>query len=754
MATVIPAPKYYIPQYYFEFSSAPDDNGVSTDYRVELNKRSSVPDFGAKGVEIEPGPAPFILSLGNDNDPLATTRTSSAQISFFDDVELSQILPADATQWQATLTRISDNKRIFIGYLTAEVYTQPYIEGPNVVTIIAASPLVPILAESMSVENKGMITIGGLIAEALAQVNGIEEVYIPALYTADYPSATSQYTDVLRFTLAQAMYIHPSDTAAITGKEYEADTYDKPLEAICKLFGWSMVDVGDGALYFVVPGYKGKYMRLSLDDLTAEQAFTPTLVTPWMGFESNIEPIDKGDTVEMQQGVGSVMLEVKATDIKVNTPNPEDYITSQVFSRRRAEYPDSVNPKAKSEIAKITTTIQHPHITLYNYTLSRTPDASGNIIESWTPTKGLTSTACAGAEFQKFDWANPDKIAITAEDRKSSWTFTPAFFVKEVAAIEGSYIQRDMPGTLPIMSARFGTVFLSSGAVCVNLSVLAEAAEGFYIARDGVVGGGTLETPTDDVPAGLDRTFWSNYNKVIRCSLRIGKHWWNGTRWTAEESIFYLPLSTDEAEWHPPVSNKTIDMLYEEGEGVYLHINTPLSGDVEMIFYRTEVLDHGELVSGYNGSWYLKGLSLEYKPTLDQAIPSLADTTYYRSFRLCFTEQKEVTLSLHSRINGAEQMSLLYKDATSPLDKFYRATHTDAAKPEQFLLDEYQRLYGRALRRWRRGMMMRELRPIDLYSRAEAGSVLSLTGYTADFEGNTIIAYLSDTKEISPVHYV
>ena len=51
--------------------------------------------------------------------------------------------------------------------------------------------------------------------------------------------------------------------------------------------------------------------------------------------------------------------------------------------------------------------------------------------------------------------------------------------------------------------------------------------------------------------------------------------------------------------------------------------------------------------------------------------------------------------------------------------------------------------------------MFRELRPIDIYTRAGAtDSALMLTGYTADFDANTVAVYLSDVKTITPVHYV
>lgn len=750
----------YNVKYFFDFTSAPADSGECTDYRVNFSKREDAADSSTP-IELQGGPAPFVLSLGNDNDPLAVTRTSSAQISFFDDIELSILLPADATEWQVTLTRTSDNKRVFIGYLTAEVYTQPAIDGPNVITVNAASPLVPILAESLSVADMGVVTIGGLIRNAIAEVEGISTVYMPAIYTTEYPMKSAQYSDILRYRLSQAMYVHPSDTAAITGVQYESDTYAEPLEALCRLFGWSMVDVGDNSLYFILPGHKGKYMQLSLDDLVAESAFTPTLVSPAISRESDIEPMDSGDTVELQQGVGSAMLEVKATDIEIETPNPEDYITSQVYSRRSADYTYYDAPDAKVEIAKISTTLQHPNITMYNYRLSPTLDSNKNVIENWEIVSGTISSDCAGADFNKFDWSNPDKLIFTADDRKTSWAFTPAFRIEEVASAEvpgltgaGSYIARTVPASLPLMVLKFGVASFTGGALCVSLKALAQAAEGFYIPTDGTVAGGTIDTPTTTPYPGLDRTFWSDYNKVIGCSLRVGSHFWTGTRWTMDKSIFYLPLSTTEAEWHPLVSNKSVDMLYEDGEGVYIPITTPISGEVEMQIYRTEVIRVGEYLSGYNGTYHIKDLSLTYKSSLELVIPTINSTTYYRSFGKRFTEKKEVTLPLHSRINGAEQLSLIYKDATTPLDKLYKVTHSAAAKPEQFLLDEYERIYARPLQRWRRGMMLRELRPIDIFSRSTSDSVLAITGYTADFDANTIVTYLSDVKTLNTIYYV
>jgi hypothetical protein len=359
----------YNEKYYIEFTSAPDDAGVSTNYRVSLRQRADAAST-ATPTRLEGGSSPFILSLGNEDDPLVVQRTASAQISFFDDVALSALLPADASEWQVTLTRTSDNKQIFIGYLTAEVYTQPAIEGPNVVTVNAASPMVPIMAETMPLANLGKLTVGELLHMALTTCEGITQVYMPAMFSLALPTKASQYTDVLRMMFSPSLYTSVSEVASVTGEEYEYDTYDMPLEALCKLFGWSMIDPGDGALYFLSPGYEGDYMQLSLADLKLASAFLPKLVAPQFFAEGAIQPIDTGDTVEVRQGAGSVLIRANVEDNDVEFPSPQSYIRSQTFSRNSYQVTSPSAEVAKTEVAEVETKVYQTRVCLPHYRYS------------------------------------------------------------------------------------------------------------------------------------------------------------------------------------------------------------------------------------------------------------------------------------------------------------------------------------------------------------------------------------------------
>ena len=67
-------------------------------------------------------------------------------------------------------------------------------------------------------------------------------------------------------------------------------------------------------------------------------------------------------------------------------------------------------------------------------------------------------------------------------------------------------------------------------------------------------------------------------------------------------------------------------------------------------------------------------------------------------------------------------------------------------KPEVHLLGEYERLYGRVQRRWRRGMDLRTLKPFDLFGGESTGESLMITGMSVDYAAGTQRVYLSEVR--------
>ena len=224
--------KYY-ERYYIDVTSAPTGDGEVFTYHVSLQQRLVIPSFGSEPipVELDGGRSPFVVSLQNEANPLMPMRSASARISFVDNIDLGELLPADAFEWRVELTRTTDGAKIFVGYLTAEVYTQPASGGVNVVTVNAASPMVPIAATAMPIEDKGALTIGELIRMAIETSSDIQTVYIPAIYSLKNNASAADYADLLRWRFSTGNFLRFTDEA-VSGKNVECDTYQVALEAV------------------------------------------------------------------------------------------------------------------------------------------------------------------------------------------------------------------------------------------------------------------------------------------------------------------------------------------------------------------------------------------------------------------------------------------------------------------------------------------------------------------------------------------
>jgi hypothetical protein len=92
----------------------------------------------------------------------------------------------------------------------------------------------------------------------------------------------------------------------------------------------------------------------------------------------------------------------------------------------------------------------------------------------------------------------------------------------------------------------------------------------------------------------------------------------------------------------------------------------------------------------------------------------------------------------------AEQATVLYDGDGKMVDAVFSTSGAVSQKLEEHLLDEYERLYARPMRRWRRGAWLRDLIPITVFSGDDAS--MTVTGYTADVEENIVSVFFSDCE--------
>ena len=745
----------YHKRYFINFMGMPDENSSGRSYRVDFWKRyadgSTVPDV----VELTGSGSPFLQSLSDSEDPLTALRASTARISFIDDISLSELLPSDGFEWKVTLTRTDDDKQLFVGYLTAEVYTQPIIEGPNIVTVNAVSPLTPISATTMKLLGVGSLSIGRLLHLAISECEGITKVAIPAQFTIAKATVLSDFTDILRWQISSTNFIKVSDSGVVTGENFECEPYSVALEAIGKLFGWSLTDVGDGTLYFVSPGYTGQYMVIGKYQLLSS-GFVPTIITPSVSNENTLFPVDAEDTVDFRQGVGSAMIKAQPQSADLNLPDWGEIVFDQSFSQGKVGvYAENYAGSADvydAQVAKITTTLNNTRLRLHSYKLEN---------EMWVEVEAdKDNTGYAGASYEKFDWFDPAKLE-DEQDKKREWSFQEAIKIIE------SYDRVLLPRDLPIVTATMRGGAFVGGAFVLDLNAMASPVEGFYIPEDPYWQGGSMTDPTSGVSYNQYMVRFPYWGTSVgggftglNVSLRCGNRYYDGEKWVDTFSKFVVKISNESAQWHSILTNKTLDMPYAGSSGWYIPISDLLNGDIEIKIYQSfassESLNSpGSGKLGLVPNVYIKGFSLQYVETYTFKEVSAKDVTFYKDFGNSFTERKEITLPIHSRINSSEQMSLLYDGNATAINAVNRITSNNAAKPEQFLLANFERLYSRVTRQWRRGTEIREMKPIDVFSiSGNADSVLAISGNTTNYAVGVTEFRLTEVKSESDIRYV
>lgn len=752
-------------EYYKRYSIPFVGNAIGepVEYRIELWQRRP----SGEVVELDGAPSPFVLSVDNNEDLLTPIRTSTARISFVDDIDIEDISPADGFEWKVRLVNAATEAIVFTGFLSGEVFTQPYIEGPNIITINAVSPMVSALATNMDIAERSSLSIGETLALMVEMCEDVNEVYIPAIYTVNEYSSPSNYTEVLRLRYSAAMYRDYVDNPMLTGEKYECRTYGDAINDICALLGWTLTDVGDGKIYLVASGYNGNYIRLALGDLKNDSPFTPRYAAPAVSEFDAIEAVDTLDSTEVRQGYNSVMISTEGSSADAQLFNVEGQVKKWQFSTLSS----TVNVFQAGGGGAISTnyarvgmkqaTLTFGDVSLPQYEVTFTPreDGYGALAVDWNEREGAAPSflnAVAGAFYIEHDSASLKQVEpAEGEAEKKEWSFTPMLRFKEQSSFvdpNGNTWVYTLYQYYPLLKVVAPFRLFPQGAIVIDFDMRATLTDGFWLAADERIGGGDIE----NVASGYDPTFVSKFwgeEKKVAAQLRVGNLYWSGSAWTSAVATFEIPVSVEEAEWHSVISNKTVDMPYSGSRGLYIPIAATIVGDLEFKMYpafslRPNYFDPNSALrtTGREPFVDIKGLAVRYTPIYDFVDIEDLSSKYYKAFEASFPNSKEVSLKLHSSTNRSVQLSLLFDEYNHALDTIWRGEVEN--KPEQFLLQDYERIYARMLRRWRRGLAIDALRPIDVWSRG-ADVVLVPTGASIDYAEGTGEIYLSEIKPLT-----
>lgn len=747
--------------------------GDGVDYRVELYQALAITDDIPNVVELDGGPSPFVVSLDNSDDPMLPIKTAMATISFVDDIDINEIRPCDAYEWKVQLIQVEYEILRFTGFVTGDVFTQPYVAGPNIITINAVSSVAPALAQELPQDTAGAITVGGVIAELARLSTSIMEVYIPACYKTNSSTGDEGLLAPMAMKFSSVGFMRLTDDPQLEGMQYVCDTYSDVLTAICNLFGWSMQDVGHYALYFTAAGYTGEYIVLTIDELeraAAGELFYPNREGVDILPVDSISAIDINDVMDVRKGVGSAVLNVSTVGVEVSLPSIERQVT--LWATQKKTTSAFIERHNSSELDYDTGWIENIElerisevspglVTLHAWRPENiTLDEDNHIHADYTPVDTVNPATDLYCEYMENDVTN--ELDLPPDGDKRSWDLDRFYRIHPVREkyVNGTAVHLTGSGRKMISYIANAGV-IRKGYLCLNFEMRATVGGGLHIPEAYYVAGPGLNEDDYAYPGlgyikGYVSEFWPDNSKEVAVRLRIGEKWWSGTEWVAYAASFKILVSSARAEWHPILTNKTIEDMCEGSSGWFIPIDETLCGDLELTIFcpavyaypapEPPISDPGWLGLGdWNVLIDIRGLNLQFKPDISGVDYKPNEVAYKRAFGNSRTETHNVNLRLHSSISSGIQSSLVFTGDMNRLTRLYRGSKFK--KPEEFLLDDYQRIFAEDRVRYRRGMRVQKLNPLR-YWREKDGRVLTMTGGSIDYAEGTGEIYMTDIKEM------
>lgn len=227
-------------RWVMQFKSLDDE-----DYTLEIYDRTG---YQGDTMELTGGPHPFVTQEDDSEDFYTPIRTQSGNIEFVvtDPDIVRQMIPAKATDHQVVLWKGAEAGTLevcWLGYISSEMFTQPWEPAPYVVTV----PVVSVMEAMKGVQFTQAEGLTTLRSAMLTVNNEITIAATSMIYPDIFPPA-GVYVNNNNFR-EWVKPIKRSQLGLGTDK-YDCQSLYDVVEAFCKYFGVSLHE--DGANFVFV----------------------------------------------------------------------------------------------------------------------------------------------------------------------------------------------------------------------------------------------------------------------------------------------------------------------------------------------------------------------------------------------------------------------------------------------------------------------------------------------------------------------
>lgn len=344
----------------------------------------------------------------------------------------------------------------------------------------------------------------------------------------------------------------------------EEMTNHEVMENVCNFLNWTCYDIG-GYLYFVDADYTGSYRLYDETLTTYTEKSIGSLTLQDVGFNSSdINTLDviHGYNKASVKSINNVFDEVMHNEDydKLDSFNEIEFLEGEQFTRKKFLKPEQWE--------------------IISY------DSNKQVIDMNNPPNDANYSIYGAVEMSLAEY-DAEKIDGVWKPKVNEYPWSDAIQMRYKSRDGQVIIQAS--DALPVMRMKGANAVWAEGAISINASIRIEL-EYRMIGKT---------------------TFYDWDFEKLRCILRIGEYYWNGSSWDNTYTTFILPFVEKGNQWLEIKETKNPDMPYKGISGYVIPLpDTPIVGDIEFTMLSFDWADFFPLFNVYGVT--MKGLSFEY----------------------------------------------------------------------------------------------------------------------------------------------
>lgn len=650
-------------------------------------------DYSGTAIALTPAANPFSITR-SQNDLITPVVSDSGYLRVIDNGLAAEYI--DDLHPEAALDRpvefYLDNEFVWCGYISPATYTTPWESAPREIELPLVGYLDALDSINITDLGKGTQTIGMFLYDILSTS---DFTFTGALVPRQMLSYDG-YNDVpeIRLLLSCYNFLHLNDAEYIPDSgwtEFVGDSYHTILEEICRYFGWTASMQGRQLVLASPRTDITTYREVSMYWLHHSDTFTSIIYTEVS--RATVSQLD-WDGVSHRR---SLINGKRRISVTTETPSPEG-IYPEILFNGDVEFEDSntfsynVGSSDYNTVGSITgrnkvLNKDREHITLHQYVRG-----TGQAVEiDWAYPTSVSDLAKIGAYIVKTFSDGVVKYNGDIIDGSDAPSVKSVF--KNALRLSGNIddaYATIFPYIVPLASIRSRAVCRFPAGSCIYF--LADVQNSYCNSPANVSGYAVDQSGMSS---------WGNFFNHLKCSLRIGNLYYDGSAWGNTPQIFNVSCGS--------LANRINSRAYRNGvgkvqnrndilapyagvEGYIIPIDDTIEGDVEITFYNWDFI----FPSSNNLSFdalYISNLQFGYYKGSENETKNLLLS---RVTGKNFQDELSVRLKLSSSDDNRISQSLLWNKhrAVGLSDNITYPGGLLLKQPEKWLMDTLLKLYS------------------------------------------------------------